>query len=68
MKKKLYPAELPLPKFQSDRHAAKYFEGHSVTDVLDRLPKAPLAKLSAAVAQEIRDRQSLHGSDAHVSS
>lgn len=55
MKRKLSPAELPLPKFQSDQEAAEYFEGHSVASVWDRLPEAPQAKPSTALAAKIRD-------------
>jgi hypothetical protein len=56
MKKKLSPAKSPLPGFQSDQKAAEYFESHSVAGVWDRLPQAPLAKLSPALASKIRDR------------
>jgi predicted DNA binding CopG/RHH family protein len=57
MKKKLSPARSPLPKFASDKEAAKYFESHSVADVWNQLPTAKKAKLSAALAKSIRDRQ-----------
>ena len=56
MKRKLSPAKSPLPKFQSDHKAAEYFESHSVADVKDRLPEAPQAKPSPALARRIRDR------------
>jgi predicted DNA binding CopG/RHH family protein len=56
MKKKLSPTTSPLPKFQSDRDAAEYFERHSVAGVWDRLPEAPSAKPSAPLARKIRDR------------
>ena len=56
MKKKLAPATSPLPKFEDDQDAADYFETHSVAGVWDRLPKAPQAKPSAALAGEIRGR------------
>ena len=56
MKKKLSRAKSPLPKLTSDREAAEYFESHSVAGVWDRLPEAPQAKLSPALAGKIRDR------------
>ena len=56
MKKSLSPAKSPLPKFQSDREAADYFETHSVASVRDQLPEAPQAKPSPALARKIRDR------------
>jgi predicted DNA binding CopG/RHH family protein len=56
MKKKLSPAKAPLPKFQSDRDAAEYFESHSVAGVWEQLLGAPQAKPSAALARKIRDR------------
>ena len=57
MKKKLSPAKLPLPKFQSNQEAAEYFESHSVASVWDRLPEAPQVKLSPALAKKIRNRR-----------
>ena len=56
MKKKLSPAKSPLPTFQSDQGAAEYFESHSVASVWDRLPEAPQANPSPALAGKIRDR------------
>jgi predicted DNA binding CopG/RHH family protein len=56
MKNKLSPAKSPLPDFQSDEDAAEYFESHSVASVWDRLPEAPQAKPSPALARKIRDR------------
>jgi predicted DNA binding CopG/RHH family protein len=56
MKKKLSPAKLPLPKFQSNQDAAKYFENHSVASVWDRLPEATQVKLLPALAKKVRDR------------
>jgi predicted DNA binding CopG/RHH family protein len=56
MKKDLSPAKSPLPRFQSDREAAEYFETHSVARVWDQLPEAPQAKPSPALAKKIRDR------------
>lgn len=56
MKKKLSPAKLPLAKFQSDKEAAEYFEGHSVARVWDQLPEVRQAKPSAALAKKIRER------------
>ena len=56
MKKKLPPAKTPLPKFRSDKEAAKYFETHSVADVWDRLPKSKPGNPSAALAKSIRVR------------
>src|ERR1039457_1709067 len=56
MKKRLSLAKSPLPKIQSDQEAAEYFESHSVAGVWDRLPEAPQAKPSAALARKIRDR------------
>jgi hypothetical protein len=57
MGRRLSPAKPPLPKFQSDRQAADYFENHSVAGVWDQLPEAPLAKPSPALAEKIRGRQ-----------
>jgi predicted DNA binding CopG/RHH family protein len=56
MKKKLSPAKLPLPKFESNQDAAEYFESHSVASVWDQLPEPAQAKLSPALARKIRDR------------
>jgi hypothetical protein len=56
MKKGLSTAKPPLPKFQSDREAAEYFETHSVAGIWDRLPEAPPAKPSPALARKIGDR------------
>ena len=56
MNKKLSPAKLPLPKFQSDQKVAEYFENHSVASAWDQLPEAPQAKPSPALAGKIRDR------------
>jgi predicted DNA binding CopG/RHH family protein len=56
MKKKLSPAKLPLPKFQSDQDAAEYFESHSVANVWEQLPEVTRVKLSPALAGKIRDR------------
>ena len=57
MKKTLTPARPPLPKFKSDEQAAEYFGSHSVASVWDRLPEAPQAKPSPALAGKIRDRR-----------
>jgi predicted DNA binding CopG/RHH family protein len=56
MKKKRSPAKFPLPKLQSDEEAAEYFETHSVANVWNRLPEAPQAKPSPALAKKIHDR------------
>src|SRR5476649_1092149 len=56
MKKKLSPARSPLPQFKSDQEAAAFFESHSVAGVWDRLPEAPRAKPSPALAKKIRER------------
>ena len=56
MKKRLSPAKSPLPKFQSDREAADYFESHSAASVWDQLPEAERAKPSPALAKKIRER------------
>ena len=56
MKKKLSPAKLPLPEFDSDKRAADYFDSHSVADVWNELPTAQRVKPSAALAKSIRDR------------
>jgi predicted DNA binding CopG/RHH family protein len=56
MKKSLSVAKPPLPKFKSDQEAAEYLESHSVAGVWDRLPEAPQAKPSDALARKIRDR------------
>jgi hypothetical protein len=47
---------MPLPRFESDREAADYFERHSVAAIWDRLPEAKPIKLKAALAKKIRDR------------
>jgi predicted DNA binding CopG/RHH family protein len=56
MKKKLPSAKLPLPKFQSDKEAAEYFDTHSIADIWDKLPPAKAARLSAAPSQSIHER------------
>ena len=56
MKKRLSPAKSPLPKFQTDREAAEYFESHSVAGVWDQLPEVRPAKPVPALAKKIRDR------------
>jgi predicted DNA binding CopG/RHH family protein len=56
MKKKLPSAQIPLPKFRSDKKAAEYFDSHSVADIWDQLPPAKTAKLSAALSKSIRER------------
>jgi len=56
MKKSLSVAKPPLPKFKSYQEAAEYLESHSVAGVWDRLPEAPQAKPSDALARKIRDR------------
>ncbi len=56
MKKKLPPAKLPLPKFQSNQDAAEYLESHSVASVWEQLPEVTRVKLSPALAGKIRDR------------
>jgi|SRR5580692_10458185 predicted DNA binding CopG/RHH family protein len=58
MNKKLPSAIAPLPRFRSDQEAAEYFETHSVADVWDQLPAGKQSKLSAALAQSIRERHS----------
>ena len=56
MKKRLPPAKLPLPKFQSDREAAEYFEKHSVAAIWEQLPETNLPKVSKALDRTIRER------------
>ena len=56
MNKKLSPVKSPLPTFQTDQEAAKYFESHSVAGLWDKLPKVPRAKPLPALARKIRDR------------
>ena len=56
MKKKLSPAKSPLPKFESDKEAAEYFERHSVADVWDQLPETQPGKPSPTLVKKIRDR------------
>ncbi len=56
MKKKLSPAKSPLPKLESDKEAAEYFEEHSVAGIWDQLPADRQAKPSPALARSIRDR------------
>jgi predicted DNA binding CopG/RHH family protein len=56
MKQKLPRAKAPLPKFESDRAAAEYFDQHSVAGIWSQLPEAKPVKLSAALAKKIHDR------------
>jgi hypothetical protein len=56
MKKKLSPAESPLPAFRTDEEAAEYIEKHSIAGVWDELPEAPRAKPLPALANKIRNR------------
>lgn len=56
MKRKLPPAKLPLPKFDSDEAAAEYFATHSVADVWDQLPEAKAVRPSKALSKSIRER------------
>ena len=56
MKKKLTPAETPLPKFRSDKEAADYFQTRSVAGVWSQLPAADSAKVSKALEKSIRQR------------
>ncbi len=56
MRKKLARAKAPLPKFESDKDAADYFDRHSVSAIWDRLPEAKADKLSPALEKKIRDR------------
>ncbi len=58
MKKRVSPAKLPLPKFRSDKEAAKYFDEHSVADIWEQLPKGKAVKLSAGLGKKIRERRS----------
>jgi predicted DNA binding CopG/RHH family protein len=58
MKKKLPPAESPLPKFKSNQDAAEYFESHLVASVWNQLPGVTQVRLSPALAGKIRDRHS----------
>jgi hypothetical protein len=56
MKKKLPPAELPLPKFQSDEEAADYFDTHSVANIFDQLSPVPKLMLTRALDSKVRER------------
>src|SRR5256885_9448082 len=56
MTKKLRSAKLPLPKFRSDKEAAKYFETHSITGIWDQLQEAKPLKLTPALSKRVRDR------------
>jgi len=56
MKKKLPPAQTPLPRFRSDREAADYFQTHSVADAWNQLPEAEPARVSEAMEKSIRER------------
>ena len=47
MKRSLSPAKSPLPKFQSDREAAEYFETHSVASVWNSTTRKAIAELEA---------------------
>ena len=55
-KKKLNPAKVPLPVFDSDKDAAEYFAQHSLAAVWDQLPEAAPVKASARLKKHIRDR------------
>jgi predicted DNA binding CopG/RHH family protein len=57
MNRRLARAKAPIPKFRSDKEAAEYFETHSAADVWDQLPKGRRANLSAALAEQIRERR-----------
>jgi hypothetical protein len=57
MKKKLPDARSPLPKFESDREVAEYFDRHPVAPIWDELLEAEPAKLSAPLAQKINERR-----------
>jgi predicted DNA binding CopG/RHH family protein len=57
MKKKLPPAQAPLPKFRSDPALAEYLETHSVTPLWDQLPETKQARPSAALKKSILDRR-----------
>ncbi len=54
--KKATSGEPVLPRFQSDREAAEYFETHSVADVWDQLPEGRTARPSRALEKSIRER------------
>ncbi len=56
MKKKIARPSAPLPKFESDKAAAEYFERHSVASVWKQLSEAKPAKLSTELSKKIRDR------------
>jgi predicted DNA binding CopG/RHH family protein len=56
MKKKLPPAQTPLPRFRSDKEAADYFQTHSVANAWNQLPEAEPARVSRAMARSIRER------------
>ena len=57
MKKKLPSAKFPLPRLRSGKEAAEYFDGHSAAAIWDQLEEVKPAKLSAALAKKIRERQ-----------
>ena len=57
MKRRLPPANVPLPKFSSDKAAAEYFQTHSVAGVWNQLPEAKPGKASKAVAKSIAERR-----------
>jgi hypothetical protein len=57
MKKKLPPAQAPLPKYRSDQAAAEYLETHSVTQLWDQLPEAKRTRPSAALKKSILERR-----------
>ncbi|HYL74776.1 MAG TPA: hypothetical protein VEU96_11265 [Bryobacteraceae bacterium] len=56
MKRKFAAAKAPLPKFRSDKEAAKYFGSHSVVQIWKQLPLAQKTKLSATLTESIRER------------
>jgi predicted DNA binding CopG/RHH family protein len=56
MKKKRSPVRSPLPRLETDKEAAEYFERHSVARIWDQLPAVKPAKPSPALMKKIRDR------------
>lgn len=56
MKKKLPSPKAPLPTFQSDEAAAKYFETHSVAELWQELAEVKPSKPSKPLAKSIRER------------
>lgn len=57
MKQRLPTAKTPVPRFESDRAAAEYFETHSVAEIWDELPAVKPPQPAKALRTSIRERR-----------